>query len=151
MSAIEGEAGEHRARLGRPLVAHRAISLRYGIWSLSGHSGLWQAVRPADLRVRGLADFESNGIPSFQPPVQLARRPLTARLMTSRSQACAGWLSSRRNQIMAASTGLGDRDNRWKTNGTLARWPALLHRPIAANHWQSKKRAQTTRRSGEIS
>jgi HSP20 family protein len=31
-----------------PLMAHRVISVRYGIWSLSGHSGLWQAVRPAD-------------------------------------------------------------------------------------------------------
>jgi hypothetical protein len=28
-----------------PEVAHRVISLRCGIWSLSGHSGLWQAVR----------------------------------------------------------------------------------------------------------
>jgi len=46
--------------------------------------------------------------------------------MTSRSHACAGWSSSRRNQIMAASIGLGDRDNRWKTNGTLARRPALI-------------------------
>ncbi|MET4426534.1 hypothetical protein ABIB87_009111 [Bradyrhizobium sp. JR18.2] len=36
-------------------MAHRVISLRYGIWSLSEHSGLWQAVRPADLWVHGLA------------------------------------------------------------------------------------------------
>jgi hypothetical protein len=36
------------------LMALRDISLRCGIWSLSGHSGLWQAVRPADLWVHGL-------------------------------------------------------------------------------------------------
>jgi len=36
------------------MLAHRVISVRYGIWSLSGHSGLWQAVRPADLWVHGL-------------------------------------------------------------------------------------------------
>jgi hypothetical protein len=30
-------------------------------------------------------------------------------LTTSRSHACAGWLSSRRGQIMAASIGLGER------------------------------------------
>ena len=36
-------------------LAHRAISLRYGSWSLSGHSGLWQAVCPADLWVHGLS------------------------------------------------------------------------------------------------
>ncbi len=36
-------------------MAHRVISLRYGIWSLSEHSGLWRAVRPADLWVHGLA------------------------------------------------------------------------------------------------
>ena len=29
-------------------------SLRCGIWSLSGHSELWQAVRPADLWVHGV-------------------------------------------------------------------------------------------------
>jgi hypothetical protein len=33
----------------RLLLAHRVISLRCRIWSLSGHNGLWQAVRPADL------------------------------------------------------------------------------------------------------
>jgi hypothetical protein len=36
------------------LVAHRFISLRCGIWSLPGHSGLCQADRPADLWVHGL-------------------------------------------------------------------------------------------------
>ena len=35
-------------------LAHRAISLRCGIWSAIGGSGLWQAVRPADLWVHGL-------------------------------------------------------------------------------------------------
>src|SRR5258708_35076265 len=35
--------------------------------------------------------------------------------MTSRSQACAGWLSSRRSHIMVASIGLGERDSRRKT------------------------------------
>ncbi len=35
-------------------MARRVISLRCGIWSLSVHSGLWQAVRPADLWVHGL-------------------------------------------------------------------------------------------------
>src|ERR1700737_4273084 len=39
---------------GMSLVAHRVISLRCGIWLLSGHSGLWRAVRPADLWVHGL-------------------------------------------------------------------------------------------------
>jgi hypothetical protein len=39
------------------------------------------------------------------------------RLITSRSQACPGWLSSRRSQIMAASIGLGDRNNGRKTRG----------------------------------
>ena len=33
----------------------RDISLRRRIWSLSGHSGLRQAVRPADLWGHGLA------------------------------------------------------------------------------------------------
>jgi fido (protein-threonine AMPylation protein) len=35
-------------------VVHRDISLRCGVWSLSGHSGLWQAERPVDLWVHGL-------------------------------------------------------------------------------------------------
>jgi len=35
-------------------LAHRDISLRCRIWSLSGHSGLRQADRPADLWVHGL-------------------------------------------------------------------------------------------------
>jgi len=35
-------------------MAYRDISLRCGIWSLSGHGGLWQAERPADLWVHGL-------------------------------------------------------------------------------------------------
>jgi len=35
-------------------MAHRDISLRCGVWSLSGHSGLGQAERPADLWVHGL-------------------------------------------------------------------------------------------------
>ncbi len=35
-------------------MARRDISLRCAIWSLSGHSGLWQADRPADLWVHGL-------------------------------------------------------------------------------------------------
>jgi hypothetical protein len=38
-------------------VVHRDISLRCGVWSLSGHSGLWQAKRPGDLWVHGL-DFD---------------------------------------------------------------------------------------------
>jgi hypothetical protein len=36
------------------LPAHRDISLHRRIWSLSGPSGLRQAVRPADLWVHGL-------------------------------------------------------------------------------------------------
>ncbi len=59
---------------------------------------------------------------SFNPRVQLARRPLATWLITSRSHACAGWLSSRRSQIMAASIGLGERDNRWKTRGETLSW-----------------------------
>ncbi len=35
-------------------MAFRVISVRCGIWSLSEHSGLWQAIRPADLWVHGL-------------------------------------------------------------------------------------------------
>jgi hypothetical protein len=35
-------------------MAHHDISLRCGIWSLSGHSGLWPAERPVDLWVHGL-------------------------------------------------------------------------------------------------
>src|SRR3981189_1354161 len=50
-SLILGRA-ERRPR--RSLLAHRVISLLSGIWSLSGHSGLWQIVRPAELWVRGL-------------------------------------------------------------------------------------------------
>jgi hypothetical protein len=39
----------------RPQVVLRVISLCRGIWSLSGHSGLRQAVHPANLWVHGLA------------------------------------------------------------------------------------------------
>src|SRR5258706_5141491 len=46
-----------------------------------------------------------------------SRKSLVIRMMTSRSHACAGWLSSRRSQIMAASIGLGDRNSRRKTSG----------------------------------
>src|SRR5260370_37041540 len=53
--------------------------------------------------------------PSTNP--HLSRKSLVIRLMTSRSHAWAGWLSSRRSQIMAASIGLGERDSRWKTRG----------------------------------
>jgi hypothetical protein len=35
-------------------VAHHDTSLPCGIWSLSGHSGLWPAERPVDLWVHGL-------------------------------------------------------------------------------------------------
>src|SRR5258708_35708402 len=44
-------------------------------------------------------------------------KSLVIRLMTSRSHAWAGWLSSRRSQIMAASIGLSERDSRSKTRG----------------------------------
>src|SRR5438105_12854755 len=47
----------------------------------------------------------------------LVTQSLVIRLMTSRSHAWAGWLSSRRSQTMAASIGLGERDSRWKTRG----------------------------------
>jgi len=47
----------------------------------------------------------------------VARKPLATWLMMSRSHPCAGWLSSRRGQIMAASIGLGERDNCRKTSG----------------------------------
>jgi hypothetical protein len=45
------------------------------------------------------------------------RNPLATWLMTFRSHAWAGWLSSRRSQIMAASIGLGERDSGWNTSG----------------------------------
>jgi len=35
------------------LLAHHVISLRCGIRLLTGHSGLWRAIRPADLWVHG--------------------------------------------------------------------------------------------------
>jgi len=41
-------------RLLSPLLAHRVISVRYGIWSISGHNGLWRAVHPADLWAHAL-------------------------------------------------------------------------------------------------
>ncbi len=44
------------------LLAHRVISVRCGIWSLSGHSGLWRAVRPADLRVHTLGKLRCASI-----------------------------------------------------------------------------------------
>jgi hypothetical protein len=44
---------------GLPVMAHRVISLRSGIWSLSAHGGLWRVVRLADLWVRGVVNFES--------------------------------------------------------------------------------------------
>jgi len=47
--------------------------------------------------------------------VHTARESWAARVMTSRSQACAGWLSRRRSQVMAASIGLGERDSRRNT------------------------------------
>src|SRR5260370_28194246 len=53
--------------------------------------------------------------PSTNP--HLSGKSLVIRLMTSRSHAWAGWLSSRPSQIMAASIGLGERDSRWKTRG----------------------------------
>jgi hypothetical protein len=37
-------------------MAHRVISMRCGTWSLSEHSGLLRAVRPADLWVHGPGD-----------------------------------------------------------------------------------------------
>ena len=37
-------------------MAHRVMSPRCGIWSLSGHSGLWAAARSADLCVHGLVN-----------------------------------------------------------------------------------------------
>ena len=48
------------------LMALHVVSLRCRIWSLSVYSGLWQAVRPADLWVHGLvrdrADDEEVGM-----------------------------------------------------------------------------------------
>src|ERR1700680_3628124 len=61
------------------------------------------------------------GSPSAGKRVHLARKSWATRLMTSRSHACAGWLSTRRSQIMAASIGLGERDSGWKT-----RWCDLI-------------------------
>jgi hypothetical protein len=40
--------------------ANHDISLRDGIWSLSGHSGLWPAERPEDLWVHGLDNCVSS-------------------------------------------------------------------------------------------
>jgi hypothetical protein len=48
--------------------------------------------------------------------VHAARESRAARATTSRSQACAGWLSRRRSQIMLASIGLGERDSRRNTS-----------------------------------
>ncbi|MFZ0196026.1 MAG: hypothetical protein WAL14_14545, partial [Pseudolabrys sp.] len=45
----------HPKKTFATISAHRVISVRCGNWSLSGHSGLWRAVRPADLWVHGLA------------------------------------------------------------------------------------------------
>jgi hypothetical protein len=42
--------------------ADRDISLRRRICSLSGHSGLWQADRPADLWVHGLVFMRRAGL-----------------------------------------------------------------------------------------
>ncbi len=49
--------------------------------------------------------------------LQAGLRLLAIPVMTSRSHACAGWLSSRRSQIMAVSIGLGGREGRWKASG----------------------------------
>jgi hypothetical protein len=50
--------------------------------------------------------------PAFRRPYVQLKSLATTRVMTSRSHACAGWLPSRRSQIMAASIGLGGRDSR---------------------------------------
>jgi hypothetical protein len=76
-------------------MAHRVISLRRGNWSLSAHSGHWQAVHAADLWVHGLAtpkaddDDEGRGwkhrrgyyappghVYYYAPPVYYAPRPM---------------------------------------------------------------------------
>jgi hypothetical protein len=53
---VEACASSHHWSRELKALGHtvRVISLRCGIWSLSGHSGLRQAVRPADLWVHGL-------------------------------------------------------------------------------------------------
>ena len=78
------------------LLALRVISVRCGIWSLSEHSGLWQAIRPADLWVHGLNQdtlLEQQYIPlagqdaflqSFQSPGYIAAyRPEIVRALDS--------------------------------------------------------------------
>ena len=65
LSICESEIEKSTERQGSPIMlqsmslflALRDISLRCAIWSLSGHSGLWQAKRPGDLWVHGL-DFD---------------------------------------------------------------------------------------------
>src|SRR5215218_484435 len=48
----------HDRRVRLPIMAHGVISLRYGIWSLSGHSGPGKP-SGADVRVHGLNSFVS--------------------------------------------------------------------------------------------
>ena len=67
------------------LMALRDISLRCGIWSLSGHSGLWQAVRPADLWVHGLA------IDHVQQVVDVSRKLRDMRLFYEIQVAASYW------------------------------------------------------------
>ena len=43
-------------------MAHHDTSLPCGIWSLSGHSGLWPAERPVDLWVHGLVKKTRKGM-----------------------------------------------------------------------------------------
>jgi hypothetical protein len=52
----------------------------------------------------------------------VVRNSLTTPPMTSRSRACAGWLSSRRSQVMEASIGLGERDIYGKQGGETLSW-----------------------------
>jgi len=54
MQMLADEVIEY-VRRRSPQVAHRFISVRPGILSLSGHSGLCQAVRPAGSRPRSVA------------------------------------------------------------------------------------------------
>ena len=56
-------------------MALRVILWRYKVWLLSAHTGLWQAFRAADLRLRGRVQTVNIGFykpPSFRPVIAVA-------------------------------------------------------------------------------
>ena len=85
------ELAEIAAALKATRLALRDISLRCAIWSLSGgHSGRWQADRPADLWVHGLSTERKR---KLTPPgsclAALADLPLTRRGEMADHSCCA--------------------------------------------------------------